>query len=249
MATSVGVNARTIPHPISKDLWWLPLASSRRARPLWYSGPWPASRPCPARPGPLWYPRTRPTSWCQPPLPSLTRWGTQGLGCWCQPPLPGPLWYPGPGCWCQPFLPGVAHTGLLLLLLLSAAAPSVLRRDAEAEGRARGVVLPGGVPRGELEVEEASCLSILQSSLTGGFVHPQAPRPRRRKGRENRRRRSELTVQETHSAGADWTVYISIAVLFSCPHLRTLFRSTSKPQRFKAHQWPPSWLSIVTTGF
>lgn len=163
--------------------------------------------------------------------------------------LARPMWYPRPGCWCQPFLPGVAHTGLLLLLLLSAAAPSVLRRDAEAEGRARGVVLPGGVPRGELEVEEASCLSILQSSLTGGFVHPQAPRPRRRKGRENRRRRSELTVQETHSAGADWTVYISITVLFSCPHLRTLFRSTSKPQRFKAHQWPPSWLSIVTTGF
>lgn len=158
------------------------------------------SLPSPARPAPLWYPRTRPASWCQPPLPSLARRGTQGLGCWCQPPLPGPLWYPGPGCWCQPSLPGVARTGLLLLLLLSAAAPSVLRRDAEAEGRARGVVLPSGVPRGELEVEEASCLSILQAPLTGGFEHPQALRPRRRKGRENRRRRSELTAQETAQA-------------------------------------------------
>lgn len=75
-------------------------------------------------------------------------------------------------------LPG-AHAGAgLLLLLLSATAPSVLRLDAEAGVLPRRASLCDGVWRGELESEGASCLSIsgllIPEFCARGFEDPKA---------------------------------------------------------------------------
>lgn len=72
----------------------------------------------------------------------------------------------GPGA-----LPGADGGAGLLLLLLSAKAPSVLGLEAEARVLPHGASLRDGVQRGELESEAASCPSI-----SPVFRIPQVPR-------------------------------------------------------------------------
>lgn len=81
-------------------------------------------------------------------------------------------------------MPGAA-TGarLLLLLLLSAMAPSVLSLEAEARVLPRGTSLCDGVLRGELESVAASCLSI---SLAFLILQVLRLRPRVPQGRKPR---------------------------------------------------------------
>lgn len=80
-------------------------------------------------------------------------------------------------------MPGAANGAglLLLLLLLSATAPSVLGLDAEAGVLPRVTSLRDGVHRGELESEAASCLSISLAFLTLEVlrVRPRIPQGRK----------------------------------------------------------------------